>query len=80
MARLMVRPGLLDRLKEIGGIATDEAMADIAHVSLSTYYRYRNREKAVTSEFVARIGKAFGLGPGEVAVIEADADTEEKAA
>ena len=53
MPQVLIRPGLLDRLKEVRGL-TDQAMADIGHVSLSTYRRYRDRETQPSGEFIAR--------------------------
>lgn len=68
MAHLAIREGLLDRLKELRGISTDEAMARIGGVSLATYRRYRDGS-APSAEFLANIGLAFGLSIGEIAVI-----------
>lgn len=70
MPVVLMRPDILDRLKETRGIKTDGAMADLGRVSLSTYYRYRNREESPSMAFLAQIGTALGLSLGELATIE----------
>ncbi len=72
MPQVLIRPGLLDRLKEVRGL-TDQAMADIGHVSLSTYRRYRDRETQPSGEFIARTCLATGLSAGELIHVVGDA-------
>lgn len=72
MARLIVRPGVLDRIKESRGIQTDEAMALIGGVSLATYLRYRDGKTSPDPRFIASIGVALGYGPGELTEIVRD--------
>lgn len=69
---LIIRPGILDNLKEARGIHTDQAMAAIGRVSINTYRAYRDGERSPSAEFIAALGTAFNMGVGELAVIRAD--------
>lgn len=77
MSRMIVRPGILDRLKETRGIHTDEAMAGAIGVSESTYARVKRGQEPSTM-FIRGLCSAFGLGAGEAVTIVHDLD--EKAA
>ena len=72
MARLIVRPGILDRIKDVKGIQTDAGMAALGGVSLSTSRRYREGESPVSPDFIARIGISLGYSAGELVVIVPD--------
>lgn len=74
MAHMEIRAGLLDRLKVNAGIASDEAFARLIGVSRTTLVRVRDQGEAPTAVFIAGISLAFGLGPGEVAVVVEDHD------
>lgn len=69
---LIVRPGLLDRLKKTHGFASDAAMARLCGVSLNTYIAYRDGKKSPSAEFIANLGTALGMSVGEIAIIRAD--------
>lgn len=71
---LIIRPGVLNNLKEARGIHTDQAMAAIGRVSLNTYRAYRDGERSPSGEFIAAIGTAFNMSVGELAVITRDAE------
>lgn len=64
---MIIRPGLLDRLKTISGL-TDDGLAAAVGVSRNTLHRLRNGEPP-SAAVIAGIARAFDLGLGEVAVI-----------
>lgn len=76
MARLIMHPSVLDRLKEVRGIQTDEAMAKIGGVTLNTYKSYRDGKNSPSPVFLAEIGVTFGLSIGELAQIIPDVTTQ----
>lgn len=80
MSRLLIRPEVLNHLKKTRGINTDQAMADIGHVSLSTYQRYRDRKSPVSGEFLAYTCLAFGLNLDDLAEIDSDSARSSQAA
>ena len=67
-ASLVIRPGLLDRLKKNAGIADDAAFARLLGISRDTLSRLRDGGTPSIAT-VATIAQAFSLGLGEVAVI-----------
>lgn len=73
--KVMVRPGLLDRLRRNSGITSDDAFAAAIGTSRSTLVRIRDRGEEPSMGFAVGVAKAFGLGLGEVVVWE-DADSE----
>lgn len=73
MPRVIVRPGLLDRLQQNSGIVDDDAFAATLRTSRSTLDRVR-RGEAPSLGFIAGVAKAFGLSLGEVAEIVDDVD------
>lgn len=80
MAHMEIRSGLLDRLKTNAGIASDEAFARLIGVSRATLVRVRDQGEAPSAVFIAGTSLAFGLGPGEVAVVVEDKTETETAA
>lgn len=68
MATVVIRPGLLDRLKLNSHITDDETFARAIGVSRATLSRVKAGETPSIG-FIAGVAKAFGLGLGEVAVI-----------
>lgn len=69
--RVVIRPGLLDRLKRNSGVADDESFARLIGTSRATLNRVRAGE-APSMGFAAGIVTAFGLGFGEVVVLAED--------
>lgn len=65
--RVVIRPGLLDRLQTNAGL-NDEAFARAIGASRTTLHRVRNGESPSIA-FIAGVARAFSLGLGEVAVI-----------
>lgn len=79
MAHVIIRPGLLDRLKNNSGIKSDEAFARTIGTSRSTLDRVSNGE-APSIGFIAGVASAFGLGLGEVAIVAPDEHVDSVAA
>lgn len=73
--KVMVRPGLLARLKRNSGIDTDDAFAAAIGTSRSTLVRIRDRGEEPSMGFAVGVAKAFGLGLGEIVTWQ-DADSE----
>ncbi|GGH33937.1 helix-turn-helix transcriptional regulator [Microbacterium album] len=61
----VIRPGLLDRLKDHSGIKSDEAFARTIGVSRETLNRLKKGEEP-SLRTVIGIAHAFGLALGEV--------------
>ena len=68
MARVIIRSGLLERLKANAGIRDDEAFARLIGSSRATLARIKAGESPSTA-FLAGIAVAFGLGLGEIAEV-----------
>ncbi|MDR1266226.1 MAG: hypothetical protein LBK42_11880 [Propionibacteriaceae bacterium] len=71
--RVIIRPGLLDRLKRLGGIVDDEAFARLIGMPRAELDRLRGGKPPSTLA-IAMIAKTFGLGVGEVATLAEPAD------
>lgn len=67
--RVQIRPGLLDRLKLNSGIRSDDSFARTIGISRPTLARIKAGEEP-TLRTVVGIMQAFGLGFGEVTVVE----------
>lgn len=80
MPRLIIRPNVLDKIKELKGINTDDAMAAIGGVSLSTYRRYKDGETSPSGDFIARMVVSFGYSIGLIVTVQADQDNASHAA
>lgn len=80
MSVLIIRAGILDRLKDLRQIATDEAMARLGQVSLNTYKKYRDAEVSPSPVFIASICTAFDLSIGELVTLAPDYKRESTAA
>lgn len=74
---VMIRPGLLERLKTNSGIRDDESFARTIGMSRATLNRLRNGEEPSLRAIVG-IAQAFGLALGEV--VEVVQTQQEKAA
>lgn len=61
------RPGLLDRLKTINGIQSDEALARLMGISRATLQRYKSGEEP-SLRAIANLADAYGLALGEIVV------------
>lgn len=70
MPRLIIRPDVLDRIKDLKGIKTDEAMAAIGGVSLSTYRRYKNGDLSPSGDFIARMVVNLGYSLEALATVQ----------
>ena len=80
MRQAIIRPGVLNRIKESRGIQTDEAMAKIGKVSKATYLRYRDGKNSPDWRFVAEICTTFGYSIGELVQLQDQQLTEQAAA
>ena len=80
MAKAIIRPGLLDRLKKYSGIQDDEAFARTIGISRATLNRVRSGQDEPSTKVIVGIASAFGLGLGEVATYVSDDDAAAKAA
>ncbi len=67
-AKLVIREGLLDRLKTYSGLKTDESLAGAIGVSGATLSKLKHGAEP-TAATVAGIYTAFGLTPGEVLTV-----------
>ncbi|GAA4762267.1 helix-turn-helix transcriptional regulator [Microbacterium gilvum] len=77
---VMIRPGLLERLRLQSTVRSDEAFARLIGVSRPTYQRLKAGEEP-TLRTIVGIAQAFGLGLGEVVqIVQPDAAAEESAA
>lgn len=63
MAKLLIRPGTLDNLKESRGMGNDAAMARIVGVSVETYGRVKRGEQSPSPDFIANLGDGFKIEP-----------------
>lgn len=70
MSRIIVRPGLLDRVRRTHGIASNAAMARLIGVTEATYDRLR-RGESPGGKTIALLCETFGFTPGEVLTIAA---------
>lgn len=63
--KIMIRPGLLDRLKTLSGLTNDDAFAGAIGTSRSTLVAVRDGRREPSLGFAVGIAKAFGLGLSE---------------
>lgn len=73
-ATLMIRPGLLDRIKRYSGIASDDALAGAIGVSRQTLVSVRDGKQNASAQFIAGVCRAFDMSVGEVATLARPAD------
>lgn len=62
--RIRIKPGLLERLRNLSGIASDEAQARMLGVSRGVIDRMKNGEQP-SAKFMATLCSSYGLGLGE---------------
>lgn len=70
---IRIRPGLIDRLRQISGLASDEAFARAIGASRSTVAAVKAEEREPSMQFAVGIAEAFGLGLSEIIVWEPSA-------
>ena len=78
-ATLRIKPGLLLRLRDVRGIASEEQQARLIGVDRSTLRRVDNGAQP-SGAFMAAVCEAFGLGLGEAFDVIPDAQPVRKAA
>ncbi|MHA3724360.1 hypothetical protein ACXR2T_10815 [Leucobacter sp. HY1910] len=72
MATIALRPGALDRVQKLAGIANDQDFARAIGVAHSTLYRAKTGQ-GESPRLIAGLAKTFGYSLGEIAVaIESD--------
>ncbi len=64
-AKLQIRPGLLERLRSIGGIPSEEAQARMIGVDRTTLRRI-DKGAPPSSAFIAQMVVTYGMGIGEM--------------
>lgn len=62
--RIRIRPGLLERLRNFSGVASDDAQARMLGVSRGVIDRMKNGEQP-SAKFMATLCASYGLGLGE---------------
>lgn len=62
--RLRIKPGLLERLRNLSEIKSDDAQARMLGVDRSTINRIKNGEQP-SGKFMATLCTTYGLGLGE---------------
>lgn len=71
--RIRIKPGLLERLRNLSGIPSDDAQARMLDVSRATIDRIKNGEQP-SAKFMAALCSSYGLGLGEAFEIYESAD------
>jgi transcriptional regulator with XRE-family HTH domain len=69
MARITIRPGLLEELREEANITSDAALADRIGVGRATLARVKSGEQDPSTAFITAICVAFGRSLADVAVV-----------
>lgn len=80
MSTLKLRPGILDTIRNLHGITSDEALARAAGVSHRTIVRVRTDGTQVQASLIAGLCTAFGYTPSDIVVAEPMPTTKEKTA
>nr|DAS61472.1 MAG TPA: SOS-response transcriptional repressor [Caudoviricetes sp.] len=70
--KIRIRPGLLERLKRISGITSDETFARAIGTSRATLVEIRAGRRVPSMPFAVGVASAFGLGLSEVVVWESE--------
>lgn len=63
-AKIRIREGLIERLRKVTGLNSDDAIARLLDVSRATIDRIKNGEQP-SGKFMAALCTTFGLGLGE---------------
>lgn len=70
--KIKIRDGLLERLRTMSGITSDEAFARTIGTSRTTLVDVKAGEREPSLAFAIGIADAFGLGLSEIVVWERD--------
>lgn len=70
MSVLVLRDGLIDTIKNLHGITSDEAFARAIGVGARTVTRVRADPTSVQVPFIAGICTTFGYSPSDVVVAQ----------
>lgn len=68
--KIKIRDGLIDRLRNLSGITSDEAFARTIGTSRSTLADVKAGDREPSLAFAVGIAEAFGLGLSEIVVWE----------
>lgn len=68
--KIKIRDGLIDRLRTLSGITSDEAFARAIGTSRSTLADVKNGDREPSLAFAIGTADAFGLGLSEIVVWE----------
>ncbi|MBH5301132.1 helix-turn-helix transcriptional regulator [Corynebacterium silvaticum] len=68
--KIKIRDGLIDRLRNMSGITSDEAFARTIGTSRSTLVDVKTGEREPSLAFAIGIAQAFGLGLSEIVTWE----------
>ncbi|VZH84155.1 helix-turn-helix transcriptional regulator [Corynebacterium rouxii] len=68
--KIRIRDGLIERLRNMSGITSDEAFARTIGTSRSTLVDVKSGEREPSLAFAVGIAQAFGLGLSEIVVWE----------
>ncbi|KUM31614.1 hypothetical protein AQ436_00290 [Arthrobacter sp. EpRS66] len=63
-AQIRIREGLIERLRKVTGLNSDDAIARLLDVSRASIDRIKNGEQP-SGKFMAALCTTFGLGLGE---------------
>ena len=63
-AQVRIREGLIERLRKVSGLNSDDAMARLLNVSRASIARIKKGDQP-SGEFMALFCTTFGLGLGE---------------
>lgn len=78
MATLKLRPGILDTVRNLHGIKSDEALARAIGVSHRTLVRVRSDATSVQAPLIAGLCTTFGYAPSDI--VTAEQEQKEKTA
>lgn len=70
--KIKIRDGLIDRLRNMSGITSDEAFARTIGTSRSTLVDVKTGEREPSLAFAIGIAQAFGLGLSEIVTWETE--------
>lgn len=63
---IRLRPGILDRLQKLSGLATDFAMAGAIGIDVEIYQKVKSGKQLPSLRFVKGVCAAFNFQPGEI--------------
>lgn len=65
-----MRPGILDSLKQAGGIQSDLAMARLAGIPIDEYENVKAGKESPSAMFLAQIAYTFGKNVDQLATVK----------